>query len=70
MIPKKLEIDSLNLSPIDRLKLIEKLLVSLSEPNPSVEEYWLKESERRFQEFERGEVKAIPYEEVKKRILK
>jgi len=41
------------------------LLLSLDEPSESkVERLWIKEAERRLQEFREGKVKGIPAEEV------
>lgn len=49
----------------ERARLAGTLLLSLGEPSESeVERLWLKEAERRLQEFREGKVKGIPAEEV------
>lgn len=49
----------------ERAQLAGTLLLSLDEPSESeVERLWLKEAERRLQEFWKGKVKGIPTEEV------
>lgn len=54
-----------DLSLEERAELAGALLLSLDEPSESeVERLWLKEAERRLQEFQEGKVKGIPVEEV------
>lgn len=54
----------------ERAQLAGTLLLSLDEPSESeVERLWLKEAERRLQQFREGKVKAIPAEEVFKRAV-
>lgn len=48
----------------ERAQLAGTLLLSLDEPPESeVERLWLKEAERRLQEFREGKAKGIPTEE-------
>lgn len=68
MVTKELEKRALNLNPLDKIHLVEKILESLDQPNPEIEEIWVKEAEERYAAFRRGEIKAIPYETVKKRL--
>ncbi len=57
--------EALSLSPEERAKLAEKLLLSLdSLSEGEVEESWLVEAERRARQIDRGEVQPIPAEEV------
>lgn len=54
----------------DRATLAGLLLESLDQPpDPGVEAAWAEEVERRVKELEEGKVKAVPWEEVKKRLL-
>lgn len=53
-----LEAEALNLSLVERARLVEKLIVSL-ECEPGVDEAWAAEIERRHVEIERGEVSLI-----------
>ena len=65
---KTIQDEALTLSPEDRAKLAEKLLLSLdSLSEEEVEELWLIEAERRAREIDRGEVQPIPAEEVLKK---
>lgn len=54
-----------SLSREDRARLVDLLLVSLQEPaTAEAEAAWETEIDRRLDEYERGEVKSIPAEEV------
>lgn len=55
----------LALSSEERSRLIDLLLQSLHEPPVvEVDEAWSQEIERRLAEYDRGEVKSIPAEDV------
>lgn len=59
-----------DLSLEERAELAGKLLLSLDEPSESeVERLWLKEAERRLQEYQEGKMKGIPAEEVFNRAI-
>ena len=66
MTTKEIEKQSLKLSPVDKIHLVEKLLSSLDKPDPEIERTWIKESEARFAAYEKGELKTIPLEKVLK----
>ncbi len=54
-----------SLSPEDRTRLVDLLLISLQEPaTAEAEAAWETEIDRRLDAYERGEVKSIPAEEV------
>jgi len=55
------------LSPVDKLKLVDFLLLSIDKPNPKIEKVWEEEAEDRFNAYERGEIKSEPYEIFMKR---
>ena len=58
----ELEAQALRLSPEDRAHLADKLLSSLAS-DPTVEDAWAAEVDRRINEFETGTVRDIPVEE-------
>ena len=65
---KTIEHEALNLSPEDRAKLAQKLILSLdSLSKEEIKELWLIEAERRARELDRGEVQPIPAEEVRRK---
>lgn len=54
-----------SLSPEDQTRPVDVLLVSLQEPaTAEAEAAWETEIDRRLDEYERGEVKPIPAEDV------
>ena len=56
---------ALALPPQDRAIVAERLLESLNEGNQAeIDAAWLAEVERRLEAFDRGEMKAVPAEEV------
>jgi putative addiction module component (TIGR02574 family) len=59
--------NALNLSPAERLFIIEALSKSLSEPDQDIDKYWKEEVEDRYDAFLNGKIKSIPYEEILKK---
>ena len=64
--------DALELSDSERATLVGLLIESLEggEPDADVEAAWAAEAERRWQEIESGQVKTIPWEEVRADLLR
>jgi putative addiction module component (TIGR02574 family) len=61
--------EALALPPQERAELVEQLLATFqSPPNPRIDELWAREAEDRLDAYDRGELKAIPAEEVFSRI--
>ena len=52
------------LSPEDRIELVDDILASLNEPDPNIDRLWAKEAEERLAAYRRGEIKAVPLQEV------
>jgi len=64
--------DALELSDSDRATLVGLLIESLEpseETDPEVEAAWAAEAERRWQEIGSGQVKTVPWEEVRANLL-
>jgi len=59
--------DALNLSPAERLYLIEMLSKSLSEPNLDIDNLWKDEAEKRYQALLQNKVKTIPFKDIEKK---
>jgi len=59
--------NALNLSPAERLLIIETLSRSLSEPDKDIDKYWIDEVEKRFEAYRKGEINSISYKEILKR---
>ena len=52
------------LRPHEQLELVDALLAALDEPSPAVEAAWVREAEDRVRALERGELQALPMEEL------
>ncbi|MDH4188627.1 MAG: addiction module protein [Betaproteobacteria bacterium] len=61
---KTLSMQARKLSPSERLKLVDEILASLDEPDASIDRLWAKEAEDRLAAYRRGDIKAIPLEQV------
>ncbi|AFL84932.1 putative addiction module component, TIGR02574 family [Belliella baltica DSM 15883] len=53
----------MKLPPLEKANIIDQLLKSLDEPDPSVDKLWVKESENRINAYESGKLKALTDEE-------
>jgi len=63
-VAKNLSAEARKLSPTDRLELVDEILASLDEPDPAIDRQWAREAEERLVAYRRGEIKAVPLEEV------
>ena len=50
--------DALNLKPLEKAEVIDKLLTSLNNPNAELDELWAKEVESRIDAYEQGKIKV------------
>jgi putative addiction module component (TIGR02574 family) len=61
--------EALALSSQERAALVEQLLATFqTPPDPHIDELWAREAEDRLDAYDRGELKAVPAEEVFSRI--
>lgn len=56
------------LRAFQKIQLIDFIYESLDKPDLDVQEEWIKESEKRFDNYKTGKVKSYSYEEVMKMI--
>jgi len=66
MTAKNIEKSILQLSPVERIRIVENILASLNQPDKNIERAWGIESEKRLAAYKNGKVKGIPLETVKK----
>ena len=59
--------DALNLSPAERIIILEAISKSLSEPDADIDKLWKEEVETRYQALINGEAKTISYNEILKK---
>lgn len=63
--------EALDLPPQERAELVERLLATFqSPPDPHLDELWAREAEDRLDAYDRGELHAVPAEEVFDQIRK
>jgi putative addiction module component (TIGR02574 family) len=67
---KALSEEARKLSPEDRIALIEDLQRSLVTVDPKIERAWAEEARSRLDAYRRGELEAIPFEEVIASLMK
>ncbi|MCL4456113.1 MAG: addiction module protein [Nitrospirae bacterium] len=61
--------EALDLPPIERAEIVEKLLTSFEfSERKTIDELWAQEAESRIDAYERGEISAIPAKEVFEKI--
>ena len=70
MTVKNIEKSILQLSPIQRLRIVDNILASLDKPDPEIERAWGIESDRRLAAYKNGKVKGINFETIKKHLSK
>ena len=61
---KEIVRQALLLDPARRLEVVEKILSSLDQPDPSIDALWLEEAERRLAAYRAGKVTPVPTEEL------
>jgi putative addiction module component (TIGR02574 family) len=58
--------NALNLSPAEKLYIIEVLSQSLSEPDKNIDHLWKGEVESRYEDYQNGKIKSISYDDILK----
>jgi len=54
----------LTLDPLEKIQLIDELLLSLDTPTKETDEIWAKEIEERIQAYENAQIESIPASKV------
>jgi putative addiction module component (TIGR02574 family) len=54
----------LELTPQDKMALVEALISSLDNPDPAISQKWLQEADARLKAYKLGLTKGIPAEEI------
>ena len=68
MINEELQQEVLGLKALEKVHLVELILESLDKPDMKIQNKWIDESEKRYDAYKSGKLKAISYEEVMKRL--
>ncbi len=70
MINKDIQQEVLGLKALEKIHLVELILESLDKPDIEIQSKWIEESEKRYDAYNAGKVKALSYKEVMKRLEK
>lgn len=54
----------LALKPLEKIQLIDEILLSLDKPDTAIDAIWAEEVEKRIDAYDKGEIKAIDAKEV------
>ncbi|MFK2822753.1 addiction module protein [Arcobacter sp. YIC-80] len=55
---------ALELKVNERSKLVDELLKSLDKPDEEIDEIWAEEADKRLESYRKGELKAVPMENI------
>ncbi len=55
------------MQPLEKVKLIDKILNSLEPPNQEISEIWQEEAEKRIKAYDKGEISSISTKELFKK---
>ena len=52
------------LSDLEKLELVNQILVELDHPDPEIDEIWAKEARKRWQAYQAGSQETVSYADV------
>lgn len=52
------------LPPVERVRIIDKVIRDIIRPNSDIDRVWAQEAANRWDAYKKGEIISIPYEEV------
>lgn len=61
---KALSEQAVQLPPVERMALVERILDSLDAPDPTMDALWAREADDRLAAYRRGEVRAVALSDV------
>ncbi len=59
-----LSAQAVQLTPAERMEVVERILDSLDQPDTTLDSLWAKETDDRLAAYRRGEIKALALSEV------
>ena len=59
-----LSAQAVQLTPAERMEVVERILDSLDQPDTTIDSLWAKEADDRLAAYRRGEIKALALSEV------
>lgn len=64
---KRLAEEAAKLTPEERVELVHRINLTLGDHQAEVDAAWDAEAKRRFEAYDRGEIKSYTWEEIKQR---
>lgn len=55
---------ALTLNVNERTKLIDELFKSIDKPDEEIDQIWVDEADKRLEAYRKGEIKAVPMEDI------
>lgn len=56
--------EAVNMKPAERMELIDRLMLSLDQPDKEIDALWKEEAESRLKAYDAGEISSTPAKEV------
>lgn len=53
-----------SLSDIEKLEIVDSILMQLDKPDPEIDRIWTEEARKRWQAYKAGNMETVPYEQV------
>jgi putative addiction module component (TIGR02574 family) len=53
-----------SLPDIEKIELVDTILMQLDRPNPEVDRIWADEAKKRWQAYKSGKLETVPYDQV------
>ena len=63
-IKKKLKENIESLSDIEKLELVDSILMTLDRPDPKIDRIWAEEARKRWKAYNSGKLETLPYNQV------
>jgi hypothetical protein len=63
-IKKKLKENIESLSDIEKLELVDPILITLDRPDPKIDRIWAEEARKRWKAYKMGKLETMPYDQV------
>ena len=63
-INEELAVKIKSLPDIEKIELVDSILMQLDRPDPEIDRIWADEARKRWQAYKRGKLETAPYEEI------
>lgn len=53
-----------SLPDIEKIELVDSILMQLDKPDPEIDRIWADEAHKRWQAYKSGKIETVPYDQV------